>query len=392
MTRDVGDTTTKSGLNAAAESENPLEGLRYAIDELDSQLLELLNRRMELAQEVGRLKAERGLPLFHPGREEAIFQRLSAINRGPLSGDALRSIYLEIFAASRLLQYVLRVAFLGPEWTHSHLAARSLFGHAAQYLPSPTLEDVFENLQKGKTHTAVIPIENSLQGGIGRSMDLLYEHDVQVTGECYLEIAHYLVSLAPSVAGVRRLYAHPQAVEQCRRWLLQNLPHVDILETPSTAHAALKARGDAESAAICNLYAAHHHGLGVLAERIEDQAGNTTRFLVLSQGDLSPSGHDKTSLLFAVSDRPGALHSALEVLAHRGVNMTHIESRPNRVMRWQYLFFADVEGYQGEEPLRSALRDLGNEVTFLKVLGSYPRKDPCRPIRVEKEKVRGAEK
>ncbi len=370
--------------------EKDLEGLRKAIDAVDTELLRLLNQRMELSRDVGRFKAERGLPLFHPGREELIYARLSKSNSGPLTDESLRAIYREIFAASRLLQHVLQVAFLGPDWTYSHIAALSIHGHSARYVPCPTLEDVFEALLKGKVNTAVIPIENSLQGGVGRSMDLLYESDVRVVGECYLEVAHHLSSKVTSIEEVERVYAHPQAIEQCRHWLLQNLRHAEPHETASTARAAQRAVEDARGAAICNLYAAHHYGLNVLAERIEDHSGNTTRFLILSQHDTPPTGMDKTSILFAVSDKPGALHSAIESFARANVNMTRIESRPNRMFSWQYLFYADVEGHQTEDSVRFALEDLRRHVSFLRILGSYPRRDPKRPIRLEKEKLRTA--
>jgi chorismate mutase / prephenate dehydratase len=368
--------------------EENLKPLREEIDRLDSELIGLLNRRMELALEVGRIKALGGLSPFDPGREEIILQRLGVKNTGPLTEESLRAIYGEIFAASRLLQYVLEVAFLGPRWTFSHLAAGSLFGHSARYLPCIDLDGVFDSLVKRKVRIAVVPIENSLQGAVGRTMDLLFEHDVQVVRECYLEVVHYLCGSPQSVEGVRRVFAHPQAAEQCRRWIMENLRGAEIQECVSTARAAQMASEMPDGAAICNLYASQHYGLKVLAERIEDHPGNTTRFLALGHDAPVPSGNDKTSLLFAVTDQPGALHGALESLARAMVNMTRIESRPNRLLPWQYLFFADVEGHREDEKLGPALADFRERVTFLKILGSYPKSDPKRPIRLEKEKLR----
>lgn len=368
--------------------EEDLKELRQAIDDVDRDLLKLFNKRMELSREVGRIKADKGLTLFDPGREEAIYDRLTRANSGPMTEESLRAIYREIFAASRLLQYVLQVAYLGPEWTYSHLAALSLFGHSARYLPLPTMEDVFDALQKGKANVAVVPIENSLQGGVGRTIDLLYERSVSVVKECYLEVAHYLCGNAGSIQDLKNLYAHPQATEQCRRWILENLRHVEIYECASTARAAQLAKKDDAGAAICNLYASHYYELNILAERIEDHAGNTTRFFALAHHLNPPSEDDKTSLLFAVSDQPGALHSALEAFARSDVNMTRIESRPNRLFPWQYLFYADVEGHAEAENVRKALDELKNEVTFLKILGSYPKRDAKHPIRMEKEKMR----
>ncbi len=368
--------------------DEELQEIRREIDDIDRNLLHLFNRRMTLSQRVGEIKAAKGLSLFDPGREEIIIEGLTSRNAGPIRPESLRAIYREIFAASRLIQYVLQVAFLGPEWTYSYLAAMSFFGHSARYLSLNTLEDVFDALLKKQANVAVVPIENSLQGGVGRTMDLLYERHVTVVAECYLEVAHYLGGHAGDAEQVRHLYAHPQAIEQCRGWILENLRDVEIFECASTAQAVQLTRKDAAGAAICNLYAAHHYGLQILAERIEDHGGNMTRFLALGDQVSSPTGDDKTSILFAVSDQPGALYEALEAFAAAKVNMTRIESRPNRVFPGQFLFYADLEGHAEGEGLASGFRALKEHVTFLKVLGSYPRSDPKKPIRLEKEWIR----
>jgi len=368
--------------------DEDLVRLREAIDEVDHELLRLLNQRMSMVRQIGRIKADKGISLYDPGREESIFQRLIGANTGPLSNESLRSIYREIMAASRLLQAPLHVAFLGPEWTYSNLAAVSMFGHSARYLSFPSLEEVFDALLKRKAQAAVVPVENSLQGGVGRTLDLLYEREVTVVQECFLEVAHYLCGTGEDLRDLRQLYAHPQAMEQCRRWLLENLRNVETYECASTAQAAQLARKNPSGAAICNLYAARHYGLNILAERIEDHAGNTTRFLALSDHANPPTGEDKTSILFAVPDQPGALHASLEAFARYRVNLSRIESRPNRLFSWQYTFFADLEGHREDENLQNALGDLKDRVTFLKVLGSYPKSDPKHPIRPEKEKMR----
>lgn len=367
--------------------EDRLKTFREAIDRIDKELLQLLNRRMEFAREVGRTKAELGLLRFDPAREEAILERLARTNTGPLQDHSLWSIYREIFSASRLLQYDLQITFLGPEWTYSHLAALSIFGHSARYLPAPTLEDVFDNLLKKQADLAVVPIENALQGGIGRTLDLLYERDVKVIQESYLEVAHYLCSTGESLAGLKDLYGQPQALEQCRRWLLDNLRHVEWHECSSTAQAAQLARQEPSRAAVCNPFAAFHYGLRILAERIEDHPENVTRFFTLASHLNPPTGDDKTSVLFAVPDQPGALHAALEGFALFKVNMSRIESRPNRLFPWQYLFFADVEGHAEQAPTRQALEYLQSRTTFLKVLGSYPRKNPKHPASINREQM-----
>jgi chorismate mutase/prephenate dehydratase len=365
-----------------------LKGIRQSIDKTDQQLLKLLNERMELVREVGRIKAANGLELFDPGREEIIYRRLSEANPGPLTHESLRSIYREILAASRLLQYPLKVAFLGPEWTYSYLAALSLFGHSAQYLPFPTLEEVFDAVSKGRARVGLAPIENTLEGGVGLTIDLLYQGNVQVLQECYLEVAHCLCGHSPSIKKMKNLYAHPQALGQCRRWLLEHCRHAQWHECPSTAQAARLAQKDPVGGAICNLYAAYHYELSILAERIEDHPGNITRFFALAHHFNPPTGNDKTSILFAVSDRPGALHAALEPFTCWQVNMTRIESRPNRTFPWQYLFYADFEGHQDEAKVQKMLNDLRNRVTFLKILGSYAQSDSRHPIRFENEKMR----
>jgi len=342
---------------------------------------------MELAKEIGRIKVEEGLPPFDPSREDTIYARLSKGNPGPLSDDALRSIYREILAASRVLQHPLEVAFLGPEWTYSHLAARSLFGHSAHYLPLPTLDEVIDQMIKGLVHVAIAPIENTLEGGVTHTLDLLYEREAQVVRECYLEMAHYLAGKAESLEQVARVYAHPQTLGQCRHWLLHHMRHAVLQECSSTAEAARLAQEDPTGAAICNLFAAHHNELNVLAPRIEDRPGHITRFFALAQHFNPPTGHDKTSILFAVPDRPGALHDALEPFTHHGRNITRIETRPSRISIWHDLFYADIEGHRDDPEIRQSLEDLEKRVNFLKILGSYPRSDPFRPIRFQMEQV-----
>lgn len=369
--------------------DNRLKDLRESIDSVDTKLLELLNERMSLVQKVGQLKAKTDFPLFDPGREEAIYDRLASRNKGPLLDGSLRAVYREILAASRLLQYPLQVAFLGPEWTYSHLAAVALFGHGARYLPFSTLEEVFDALSKGKVQVSIVPIENSLEGGVGRTMDLLYEMQVGVAKECYLEVSHCLASSTDSVESIRKVYAHPQAMGQCRHWILEHLKNVEWHECPSTAQAARQAREDPSGAAICNMFAAQHYELQILHEGIEDHPGNVTRFFALARHSNAPTGNDKTSMLFAVRDQPGALHAALAPFTLWRLNMTRIESRPNRLMPWQYLFYSDVEGHQDDPAIEAALGSLKEQVAFFKILGSYPKSDPTKPIRFDRENVRG---
>ncbi len=367
-----------------------LEKIRQEIDGLDSELVKLLNRRMELAVEAGRIKASAGLPTFHPEREQLIAKRLSEVNPGPLSGESLRAIYREIFAASRLMQYRLQVAFPGPEWTLSHLAAMSLFGHSAVFMPCSSLEELFDAFLKGKANLAVIPVEASMQDGSGHGIDFLYTREVRVVSECYLEISHYLCGNVADTGAVKRVYGRREDFYECRRWLAENLGRVECTECSSTSRAAMLAQEDREGAAICNLYAAERFGLGILATRIEDVAGNTARFLALGRHVNPPTGNDKTSLIFSVSDKPGALFAALSSLS--STNLSRIESRPDKLFSGQYLFFADIEGHGEESGVRSALEGLAQNVVSLKILGSYPKGDPGEPFRVDTEKMRSFEK
>lgn len=368
-----------------AEVNSDLEKMRREIDRVDSELVVLLNRRMELAVEVGRIKATASLPTFHPEREQQVVRHISQLNTGPLSDESLRAIYREIFAASRLMQYRLQVAYPGPEWTTSHLAAMSLLGHSASFLPCSSMEEVFDTFLKGKAHLAVIPIEATLQGWGGHGIDLLYTHDVRVVSECYLEISHYLCGAVSGLDAVKRVYGRTEALSQCRGWLAENLGQVEGMECSSTARAAMLAGEDRGGAAICNLYAAQRYGLGVLAERIEDVPGITARFLALGHHVNPPTGNDKTSLLFSVSDKPGALLAALSSLS--ATNMSRIESRPNKIFPGQYLFFADIDGHRDQGVIRTAMENLARNVTFVKILGSYPKGDPAQPFRIEKENM-----
>lgn len=353
-----------------------LPGLRQAIDAVDDQVLTLLNQRAGLAAEVGRLKAEAApeTPFHAPKREREILARLEAANPGPFPAAAVRTIFQEIMSACLSLEKPLRVAFLGPEGTFTQLAARHQFGGSCQSLPQGTIQAVFQAVERGRADYGVVPVENATEGAVESTLDAFLESPLRICAEILLPVDQALLMRPDLDAGsVRRVYSHPQALGQCRRWLEANLPQADRVEAPSTAEAARLAREDAEGAAVASELAAELFGLKVAEARIQDLAANATRFLVLGPKEAEPTGRDRTSLLVLAQDGPGALLRLLEPLARRGLNLSRIQSRPTRRRLWEYAFFLDVEGHADEPPLAQALEDLKPVCASLKVLGSYPR-------------------
>ena len=353
-----------------------LPGLRQAIDAVDDQVLDLLNRRAALAAEVGRLKvAAAPEALFHaPAREREVLARLEAENAGPFPPAAVRTVFQEIMSACLSLEKPLRVAFLGPEGTFTHLAARHQFGGSSQSLPQGTIQAVFQAVERQRADYGVVPVENATEGAVDTTLDAFLDSPLQICAEILLPVDQALL-LRPGLdlGGVRRVYSHPQALGQCRRWLEAHLPQADRIEAPSTSEAARLAREDAEGAAVASELAADLFGLQVAETKIQDLAANATRFLVLGPKSAEPTGRDRTTLLAMAQDGPGALLRLLEPLARRGLNLSRIQSRPTRRKVWEYAFFLDVEGHAADAPMAEALIELEAACASLKVLGSYPR-------------------
>jgi chorismate mutase/prephenate dehydratase len=352
-----------------------LEELRSEIDELDRQLVDLLNRRMRVSQRVGELKragpaAGGPLDVYVPDRETQLLAELERINPGPLPDAALRAIYREVLSASRALQRPLRVGYLGPPATFTYEAARRHFGHASDFVPCTTIADVFEAAERQSVDYGVVPIENSTGGAVASTLDELLETQLQICGQIELPVSHFLLS-SGQLEQVKRVYSHPQALAQCRRWLAAHLPHAAQVETTSTAAAAELAR-EPDTAAISTESAAELYDLPILARRIEDLTTNVTRFLIIGQHMSGPTGRDRTALVFAVQDRVGALQDALRGLAENAINLTRIESRPSRRRLWEYVFFVDLDGHPRDEPVGRALDGLVNSCTFVRVLGAWP--------------------
>ncbi|MGH7962830.1 MAG: prephenate dehydratase, partial [Candidatus Binatia bacterium] len=350
-----------------------LEPLREQIDRLDGQILALLNRRARLARRIGQAKRQDGAGVYVPERERQVLARLAKLNQGPLPAEAVRAIYREIISASRALEQPLRIAYLGPEATYTHLAAREQFGSQAVFVPVVTIPQVFAAVERAEVDYGVVPIENSTEGAVAITLDMFVESSLSIIAERSLEIRHCLLSRAPRLTRVTRVLAHPQALAQCRRWLVTQLPGATTEEVTSNARAAELAAADLQTAAIASRLAAEHYKLNVLAENIQDQAANFTRFAALSRAPhvTRPSEHDKTSLLLSVRDEVGVLYRTLKPFADHAINLLRIESRPLKGRPWEYLFFIDVGGHVSDAPLARVLQEIAPLCSFVKVLGSY---------------------
>ena len=349
--------------------------LREQIDGLDQRFLEILNERMALVQAICAVKQKEGAQVADWQREESLLSNLQQQNRGPLKPQALRNVYLEILSASRELQRPLGVAFLGPEATFSHMAALKKFGRSASFHPFSSIHEVFSAIEKGKVDYGVVPVENSTEGAVNDTLDHLVASPLNVCGEIVLRISHDLLSSSGQLCDAEVIYTHPQAHGQCRHWLAAHLPDLPVVEVSSTGAAAQKAAKNPNSAAIASEIAAPLYGLKVLEHRIEDEPTNTTQFFLLGNDAPGPTEKDKTSILFAVDDGPGALHQALRPLAEQGINMTRIVSKPARSEQWRYFFFVDMEGHQTQTPVQQALAEIESLCPRFRVLGSFPRSE-----------------
>lgn len=352
-----------------------LDTLRDEIDVIDGELLRLLNARAALAVEVGKAKRQSGgeVVFYRPEREAAILRRVSEQNPGPLSGPEATRLMREIMSACLALEHPLQIAYLGPEGTYTHLAAQKHFGGSVVGLPAMDIADVIREVEAGSAQYGVVPLENSLEGGVNQTLDALRESPLKICGEVVLGIHHQLLSQATELGEIKRVYAHAQALAQCRHWLAANLAAAECAPLSSNAEAARRVCREPDAAAIAGEVAAEIYDLNILRANIEDDPGNTTRFVVLGRDAPPPSGKDVTSLMFTTANRPGALHEVLSVLASAGISMTRIESRPLRQEAWDYVFFVDIEGHAENATVRDALRLLEDKTSLLKVLGAYPR-------------------
>jgi chorismate mutase/prephenate dehydratase len=348
-----------------------LDRLRGEIDRLNDRLLEGLNERARLARAIGTLKVGQA---YRPEREAQVLRRIKERNAGPLSDETVALLFREIMSACLALERPITVAYLGPKGTFSERATLKHFGHAAEALATPSIDEVFRAVESGAADFGVVPVENSTEGAVGRSLDLMPQTPMNVCGEVIVRIHHNLMAKTPpkDFSQIRRVFSHGQSLGQCHEWLNANLPHAERVAVASNAEAARRAAEEAGSAAVAGEMAAEHYGLTILAANIEDEPNNTTRFLILGDYQPRPSGKDKTSMVLSARNRAGAVYEMLTPFATRGVSMTKFESRPSRVALWEYLFFVDIEGHRDDANVAAAIEEVSRIAGYLKVLGSYP--------------------
>ena len=352
-----------------------LNELRSQIDEVDTELLELISRRARLAQAVAQVKNsdENTESFYRPERESQILRRVMASNDSPLPQEEMARLFREIMSACLALEQPLKIAYLGPEGTFTQLAALKHFGHSVTTESLGSIDQVFREVEAGACHFGVVPIENSIEGVVNHTLDMLIDSPLNISGEVELRIHHHLLGKGDDLGGITRVYSHQQSLAQCRRWLDENLLAAERIAVSSNAEAARRATAEPDSVAIAGEAAAEIYELGYLARNIEDHPDNTTRFLVIGSHSTPPSGDDKTSLLVSGPNRSGLLYDLIKPLADNGINMTRLESRPSQQGLWDYVFFIDILGHAGDEAVASALKELRSKAGVLKLLGSYPR-------------------
>jgi chorismate mutase/prephenate dehydratase len=342
---------------------------REQIDAIDNELLKLFNQRARLAQQIGHIKGSS--VVLRPEREAQVLRRLQGINTGPLSNDAIAVLFTEVMSQSRALETLTSVAYLGPEGTFSEAAMRRRFGQGTLGVPCSNFDEVFRAVESGSASYGVVPVENSGEGAIGHNLDLLLQTPLTVCGEVELPVHQCLMSKT-DMFHIKHIYSHSQSLGQCQGWLSAHLPNVERIAVSSNSEAARLAFEHRDSAAVAGRQAAERFSVPILAENIEDDPRNTTRFFVIGNHDVAPSGKDKTSLVLSAPNRPGAVHDLLSSLARYGVSMTKFESRPSRLGLWEYVFYMDIEGHRTDVPVARALAELKTAAAFMKILGSYP--------------------
>lgn len=345
---------------------------RKEIDALDKKIINLLNKRSGVSKKIGLIKNKLKKSIYAPDREKEIIKNIKKINKGPISNDSLASIYREIMSSSFSLEKPLSIAYLGPKATFTHLAALHKFGTEVSYNACESITEVFLDVERGNSDYGVVPIENSIEGAVTHTLDMFMDSNLKICAEIILDISHNLLGNCPTEK-IKRVYSNPQVFGQCRIWLQVNLPKAELIEVSSTTKAAQIASKEKKSACIASTLAAKVYDLRVIAKEIEDSPHNITRFLVISQNDVPPTKDDKTSIMFSIKDKVGALHDMLIPFKKNKINLTKIESRPSKKKAWDYYFYLDLSGHRSEAKVKKALKELDLKCKFLKVLGSYPR-------------------
>jgi chorismate mutase/prephenate dehydratase len=349
-----------------------LEELRKRIDEIDLQLVKLLNERAQVVVDIGKLKSKTDKPIYAPDREKQVLEKVLAANNGPLPDRTIIAIWREMMSGSFALEKPLRIAYLGPQGSFSHTAAMLKFGQSVDYEPLPDIRSIFEEISKSRCDLGLVPVENSIGGGVIETLDSLIDSDVKICAEVYMAIHHNLLANCP-MEKIEKIYSKPEVFAQCRNWLSATLKDTQTIPVASTAKAAQIAADEPNAAAIGSRIAAELYGLKVICENIEDIANNITRFLVVSREDAKPTGEDKTAVLFSTAHKAGALSDVLDVLKQFEINMTNIESRPSRKRQWEYYFFVDFQGHRSEERLQKGMEAAREHCLQFTILGSFPR-------------------
>ncbi|MFB8831457.1 prephenate dehydratase [Azotobacter sp. CWF10] len=359
--------------------QDQLKALRVRIDSLDEKILELISERARCAEEVARvkmaaLKPDESPVFYRPEREAWVLRHIMEINKGPLGNEEVARLFREIMSSCLALEHPLKVAYLGPEGTFTQAAALKHFGHAVISTPMAAIDEVFREVAAGAVNFGVVPVENSTEGAVNHTLDSFLEHDLVICGEVELRIHHHLlVGENTRTNGITRIYSHAQSLAQCRKWLDAHYPNVERVALASNADAARRVKGEWNSAAIAGDMAAQLYGLARLAEKIEDRPDNSTRFLIIGNQEVPPTGDDKTSIIVSMNNKPGALHELLVPFHENGIDLTRIETRPSRSGKWTYVFFIDFVGHRHDPLVKSVLERLSQEAVALKVLGSYPK-------------------
>lgn len=364
----------------ARQAALSLDDIRVRIDALDEQIVRLLNERAGLIVEVGRVKRDGGIPIYAPHREQAVLSRVLSLNAGPLPARTVEAVYREIMSGSFVLEQPLRIGYLGPPGSFSHQAATRQFGNSVSFEDLHEIAGVFTEVMRGHCHYGLVPVENSIGGGIVETLDAFAQHgnEIRIYAEVLLEVHHSLLSSCEP-REIRRIYSKPEIFSQCRNWLSLQFPRAELVPAPSSSRAVQIVLEEFDkdpscgSAAIASSLAGQLYGIDVLFEKIEDNPNNVTRFAVISKQSAKPTGDDKTSIMFETADKPGALVSVLRVFEEAGVNLTHIDKRPSGRVNWTYAFFVDAQGHQESANITSAIEEARRHCQHLTVLGSYPR-------------------
>lgn len=344
---------------------------RKAIDALDGKIVALLNERTKHVLAIGAIKLQQGEEIYAPHRELAVLQRVCRANQGPLPNEGLRAIYREVMSSALSLEKTMTIAYLGPAATFTHQAALHKFGASLHYAPLKTIADVFAEVAKNRAEYGVVPVENSTEGVVTHTLDMFVDSDLKIVAQIVLPIRHCLISRATGKR-IKKLYVHPQTLAQCRAWIHRHYPHAELIETSSNARSAELAARDRTSGALAGELAAETYRVPILERNIQDSSANATRFLVLGRKGPPPTGRDRTSVMFSIADRVGALHTALAPFRRARLNMTKIESRPSKRKAWEYFFFVDIDGHVAERKVGRAIERLHDHCNFVKVLGSFP--------------------